>query len=81
MISAGDGVGSHKEAYGNDAKKAHIFSAVINPKLPAINKTFARAGNRGMHKLAIRPRIRDQKQMRGSTSKLLNSATGENRLK
>jgi hypothetical protein len=81
VISTGDGVGSHSEEYGNNVKKAHIFAARISPKLPATKRSFATAGKTGMQMLATRPIIRDQKQMRGSTSKLVTGATRENLLK
>ena len=81
MISTGEGVGSHSEAYGHDEKKAQILSATISPTLPVAKRTFARAGKSGIHKLATRPIISDQKQMRGSTSKLVIGATRENLLK
>jgi hypothetical protein len=81
MISPGAGVGSHSDAYGDNEKKAHTLSATISPTLPVAKRTFARAGKSGIHKLAIRPIRSDQKQMSGSTSKLVNGATRENLLK
>ena len=81
LISTGVGVGSQRTAYGSDAKKAHIFSEMINPKLPATKTYFAKAGKRGMAKQATIPMIRDQKHIRGSTSKLLRGAIRDNLLK
>ena len=81
MISTDVGVVSHRELYGNNAKKAHILSAVVSPKLPATKGIFARTGKKGIHKLATRPIVSDQKQIRGSTSKLVNGETTETLLK
>ena len=81
MTSIGAGVGSHIEANGNDAKKAQTLSAIISPKLPITKSILANAGKRGIHKLATRPIIRDQKHIRGSTIKLVIGATRENLLK
>ena len=53
----------------------------MRPKLPALNRTVAMVGAKGMKREAIIPIIRDQKHMSGSTNKLVNGATSEILLK